>query len=234
MGKITCMVLDDDKIDCLTVLAFLQRYPHLECIGSFTSAETALTAVRDRQPEVLFLDVDMPGLTGLQVRKQLLDIPVCIFITAFPEYAVDAFELFALDFLVKPFTAQRFEKAIQRLDEYIGLRRRSDQLSHTLGADVIFIKEGYDKKKIRLDEVLYLEAFNKYTCIVTADRKYTVLAPLNGLLNENAFRCFVRIHRSFAVQKNYVTRIGTADVDVQGRTLPVGRTYKDTLHELAR
>lgn len=234
MSKITCMVLDDDKIDCLTVLAFLQRYPHLECIGSYMSSEKALAAMIDRQPEVLFLDVDMPGLTGLQVREQLLDIPVCIFITAFPEYAVDAFELSALDFLVKPFTSQRFEKAIQRLDEYLELRRRSDQLSHTLGADVIFIKEGYDKKKIRLDEVLYLEAYNKYTCIVTTEKKYTVLAPLNGLLTENAFRSFVRIHRSFAVQKNFVTRIGTTEVDVKGRTLPVGRTYKDTLHDLVR
>lgn len=198
------------------------------------SSEKALAAMIDRQPEVLFLDVDMPGLTGLQVREQLLDIPVCIFITAFPEYAVDAFELSALDFLVKPFTSQRFEKAIQRLDEYLELRRRSDQLSHTLGADVIFIKEGYDKKKIRLDEVLYLEAYNKYTCIVTTEKKYTVLAPLNGLLTENAFRSFVRIHRSFAVQKNFVTRIGTTEVDVKGRTLPVGRTYKDTLHDLVR
>jgi len=234
MGKITCMVLDDDKIDRLTVMAFLQRYPHLDCIGSYASAEAAIAAVREHQPEVMFLDVDMPGLTGLQVREQLLHIPVCIFITAFPEYALDAFELSALDFLVKPYTSQRFEQTIRRLDEYIGLCRRSDQLSHTLGADVIFIKEGYDKKKIRLDEVLYLEAYNKYTCIVTTDRKYTVLTPLNGLLSENAFRSFVRIHRSFAVQKNFVTRIGTADVDVQGKTLPVGRTYKDTLHELAR
>jgi DNA-binding LytR/AlgR family response regulator len=234
MGKITCMVLDDDNIDCLTVKAFLQRYPHLECIGAYLSAETAMAAAKEHRPDVLFLDVDMPGLSGLQVREQLLDIPACIFITAFPEYAVDAFELSALDFLVKPVTGQRFERAIQRVDEYIALRRRSDQLSHTLGADVIFIKEGYEKKKVRMDEVLYLEAFNKYTCIITADKKYTVLAPLHGLLNEDAFRCFVRIHRSYAVQKNFVTRIGTADVDVQGRTLPVGRTYKDTLHELAR
>jgi signal transduction histidine kinase len=114
-----------------------------------------------------------------------------------------------------------------RLEEYMQLRRRSEQLSHTLGGDVVFIKEGHERIKVRMADILYLEALNNYTAVVTPVKRYTVLSPISALLKETSFSRFVRIHRSFAVQKNFITRIGTGEVDVQGRTLPVGRTYDD-------
>jgi DNA-binding LytR/AlgR family response regulator len=228
------MVVDDDKIDRLTVLAFLRRYPFMECIGDYPAPGPALAAATTHTPDVLFLDIDMPDMNGLQLREQLLQIPACVFITAFPDYALDAFDLAALDFLVKPVSGDRFARTMTRLEEYMLLRRRSAQLSHTLGADVIFIKEGHERIKLRLEEVLYLEALNNYTGIVTAAKRYTVLTPISVMLKEDGFRRFIRIHRSFAVQKNFVTRVGAAEIEVQGRTLPVGRTYKDALHELDR
>lgn len=226
------MVVDDDRIDCLTVLAFLRRYPFMECIGDYSAAGPALTAAATRQPDVLFLDIDMPEMSGLALREQLLRIPVCVFITAFPDYALEAFDLSALDFLLKPIGADRFARMMSRLEEYMLLRRKSDQLNHTLGADAIFIKEGHTQVRVPMGEVLYLEALNNYTGVVTATRTYNVLTPISSLLKEEPFNRFVRIHRSFAVQKNYVTRISASHVDVQGQTLPVGRTYKDALHGL--
>jgi two-component system LytT family response regulator len=233
MDKVTCMVVDDDRIDCLTILAYLRRYPFLECIGDFAAAAPALAAAAVLQPDVLFLDIDMPETTGLQLREQLIRIPVCVFVTAFPDYALEAFELAALDFLVKPIDPDRFAVSMNRLEEYMQLRRRSARLSHTLGADVVFIKDGHDQIRVPLDEILYLEALNNYTGVVTPARKYTVLTPISMLLKEDPFSRFVRIHRSYAVQKNFVTRIGAREVEVQGRTLPVGRTYKDSLPKLS-
>jgi len=226
------MVVDDDRIDCLTVLAFLRQYPFMECIGDFPAAEPALVAAAERRPDVLFLDIDLPGIDGLRLREQLMQIPACVFITAFPDYALDAFDLAALDFLVKPVGADRFARTMSRVEEYMQLRRRSEQLSHTLGGDVLFIKDGHQRIKLRMEDVLYLEALNNYTGIVTLTKKYTVLTPISSLLKEATFRRFVRIHRSFAVQKNYVTRISTDGVQVQDRLLPVGRTYKEALSEL--
>jgi len=234
LDKVRCMVVDDDRIDCLTVLAFLRQYPFMECIGDFPAAGTALAAAAERQPDVLFLDIDMPGMNGIRLREQLMDIPACIFITAFPDYALEAFDLAALDFLLKPFSADRFARTMSRVEEYMQLRRRSEQFSHALGGNVLFIKEGHQRIKLRMEDVLYLEALNNYTGIITLTKKYTVLTPISSLLKEESFCRFVRIHRSFAVQKHYITRIGADEVQVQGTMLPVGRTYKDSLNELGR
>jgi DNA-binding LytR/AlgR family response regulator len=232
LDKITFMVVDDDRVDCLTLLAFLRRYPFMECIGDFASPVPALEAAITQLPDVLFLDIDMPDMSGLELRQQLLRVPACVFVTSFPEYALDAFELAAIDFLQKPFSADRFARTMDRIEEYIRIRRRSDQLSYTLGADTFFIKEGHKHVRVRMDDILYLEALNNYTGIITASEKYTVLKPISSLLKEGSFSRFIRIHRSFAVQKNFVTWIGSGEVQVHDKKLPVGRAYKDALNEL--
>jgi two-component system, LytTR family, response regulator len=230
--KITCMVVDDDEIDRLTTVSFLKDYPFIEITGVFDSPVKALAAVQQQPPEVLFLDVDMPEMSGLELRKQLLHIPACIFITSYPDYAVESFEMAALDFLVKPFKAERFGKTIQRLQEYMNVRHKSELLNHTLGADTIFIKDGNEQVKLQLYEIIYLEALKDYTGIITTNRKYAVLTPLGTLIKEKAFSNFIRIHRSYAVQKHFVKKISSAEVVVNDIVLPVGRTFKEALNSL--
>lgn len=227
--KFTCMVVDDDEIDRLTLLAFLEEVDFLEVIGSYESPAAALVASQKSLPDTIFLDIDMPGITGLALRRQLPQVPACIFITAYPDYAVESFEADALDFLVKPFSHDRFAKTLQRLKEYLTIHRKAELLNHTLGADTIFIKDGIQQIKLQLHEIIYFEALNNYTSIVTAKRKYTVLCTLGNLIKEKAFQNFIRIHRSYAVQKHFVKRISSAEVVVGNATLPVGRAYKDAL-----
>ncbi|MBS1914665.1 MAG: response regulator transcription factor [Bacteroidetes bacterium] len=228
-NKISCIVVDDDQVDKLLVLAYLETYSSIEVTGAYESPLAALEAAKKSLPDCLFLDIDMPEINGLQLREQLLHIPACVFITSYPDYAVEGFEMAALDFLVKPFSAERFGKTINRLQDFMTLKRKSDLLSHTLGADTIFIKDGHDQVKLQLHEVIYLEALNNYTSIVTNNRKYTVLSPISGLLKEKPFRSFVRIHRSYAVQKNFIKKINSGEVWVNDIALPVGRSYKDSL-----
>lgn len=233
ISTIGCMVVDDDQVDRLLVQAYLETYPFIQVNGVYESPSSALKAAAQKPPDCLFLDVDMPEMSGLQLRAQLMQIPACIFITSYPDYAVDSFEMAALDFLVKPFTAKRFDKTITRLREYMMLRRRADLLTHTLGADTIFIKDGHNQVKLPLHEVLYLEALNNYTSIVTSNRKYTVLSPISGLLKEKSFGSFIRIHRSYAVQKNFISKISADEVQMANNILlPVGRTYKQSLHNI--
>lgn len=226
------MVVDDDDIDRLTSLSFLNDYPFMEVIGAFDSPVAALTAAQQQAPDVLFLDIDMPEMSGLELRKQLLHIPACVFITSYPDYAVESFDMAALDFLVKPFKAERFAKTMGRLQQYMNIRHKADLLNHTLGADTIFIKDGNEQIKLQLHEVIYLEALKDYTGIVTAQRKYAVLSPLGNLIKEKAFRSFIRIHRSYAVQKNYIQKISSGEVLVNGVLLPVGRSYKEVLKSI--
>jgi two-component system, LytTR family, response regulator len=228
-NKITCMVVDDDEIDRLTTLSFLSSYPSMEVMAVFSSPLGALVAAQEKTPDVLFLDIDMPEMTGLELRHKLLHIPACIFITAYPDYAVESFEMEALDFLVKPFNGERFAKTMQRLHEYIDIRHKADLLNHTLGAETIFIKDGTDQIKLQLHEIIYLEALRDYTSVVTTTRKYAVLSPLGTLIKEKSFNNFIRIHRSYAVQKHFVNKISSKGVLVNNITLPVGRSYKEVL-----
>lgn len=223
-------MVDDDYIDLLTAVSFLEDYPFIEITGRYDSAAKALAAAEKLPPDVLFLDIDMAEMNGLQLREKLLNIPACVFITSYPDYAVESFEIDALDFLIKPFSHDRFAKTISRLTEYLTIRQKAELLSHTLGADTLFIKDGNNHIKLQLHEIVYLEALNNYTGIVTTNRKYTVLSTLGNLVKENAFRSFIRIHRSYAVQKHFIKKVSADEVLVNNNiALPIGRSYKEAL-----
>ncbi len=227
-----CIIVDDDEIDRLTTVSFVKKYPFLAITGVYSSAEEALEKTANQLPAVAFLDVDMPGLSGLELRKKLDHIPACIFITSFPDYAVESFELAALDFIVKPIRGERFEKTAQRIQEYFTIREKSNLLEHTLGGDTIFIKEGHEQIKLSLHEVLYLEALKDFTNVVTEKRKYCVLSSLGNLLKEPGFSSFIRIHKSYAVQKNFIDKVKGQELFIRNIILPVGRVYKPALEQL--
>src|ERR1700761_6330925 len=226
----SCIIVDDKHIDRLTVQAFLRKYPFMELAGSFGSAAEALDYVRSAgAPDALFLDVDMPGKNGLALRSELRTIPACIFITAHPEFALDGFELAALDYLVKPLNGERFEKAMRRLQEYLELHYKAGILDFTLGENTVIIKDGHNQVKLQIQEIVYLEALKDYTGIVTKQKKYCVLSPLGNLIKEKAFQSFVRIHRSYAIHRHAISEISAKGIRVNDILLPVGRSYKDSV-----
>jgi len=231
--EITCIIVDDDLVDRLTTVSFLKEYPNFKVLGYYESPLEALANAKSLNPDVLFLDIDMPELDGLELRGQLMQIPACVFITGFPEYALEGYELEAFDFLVKPFTSARFEKMINRLEEYFLIRNKSELLSHTLGADTIFIKEGTRQIKLQLHEIIYLEAMKDYTSINTVNRRYMILESISHLIKEKEFTNFIRIHRSYAVQKHFIKQYNSMnELLANDCTLPVGRNFKETLQNL--
>ena len=117
MKELTCVIIDDDEIDQLMVVSFVKRFPHMELVGAFLSAEKALHFCQDNLVDVIFLDIDMPGMDGLQLRKALAAIPACIFVTSHPEHAVESFQLDTLDFIVKPVKLDRFTQTMVRIDD---------------------------------------------------------------------------------------------------------------------
>jgi two-component system, LytTR family, response regulator len=227
-----CVVVDDDEIDRLTVLMNLQKFPFIRMQGAFSSAEEAVTHILKDPVQMILLDIDMPGMSGIELRSRLLNVPVCIFITSYPDYAVESFDAAALDFIVKPFTSERFSQAMQRAKEYLEIREKADLFEYSLGFDTVFIKQGHEKTKVKLHDILYLEALKDYTGIVTAQRKYCVLGSLGTLLQETNFRSFIRIHRSFAVQRHYIRKVDTNNVYVNKTSLPLGKTFKKNIDEL--
>lgn len=224
-----CVIVDDNEIDRLTALAHARQYPILNVIGVFESATEALSTLRDQPVEVLLLDIDMPDLSGLELRASLMQVPVCVFITSYPDYAAEGFAVDAFDYLVKPIRRDRFAHTINRIETYFDLTRKAQLFDLTLGADTVFIKAGHEQIKLNLHEILYMEGLKDYTRIVTATHQYTVLSSIGNLLQSKPFGSFLRIHRSYAVQRHYIDRISAQQVQVQQFTLPVGRSYKAVL-----
>ncbi|KAF2516049.1 LytR/AlgR family response regulator transcription factor [Flavobacterium foetidum] len=231
MKKYSCIIIDDDEIDRLTVLSFAKKFPILDIIGVFEDAEDALPFLEKEKVDILFLDIDMPGLNGIDFRKQALEIPVCVFITAHPEHAVESFQIETLDFIVKPLKLDRFTQTINRIEEFMEIKLKASLFEASIGGDTIYIKEGHEQTKVKLHEILYLEALKDYTLIITNKKRHCVLSSIGNLLKEDHFQSFIRIHRSFAVQKQFIQKMNSTEIILNNNvSIPVGRSYKENLN----
>ena len=230
MKKHNCVIIDDDEIDRLTVVSYAKRFSVLNIMGVFENAEEALPLLEKEKIDILFLDIDMPIMNGLDFRKKTMEVPVCIYITAHPEHAVESFELDTLDFIVKPIKMDRFTQTMSKIEDYMELKLKAQLFESSIGGDVIYIKEGHNETKVKLHDILYLEALKDYTKIVTSTKKHCVLTSIGNLLKENHFQSFVRIHRSFAVQKQYIDKKMSNELLLNnGMLIPIGRSYKENL-----
>ena len=234
MKKLNCIIVDDDEIDRLTTLSYVKKFDNLTIIGTFESAHLALEVLEKQTIDVLFLDIDMPEINGFELRKKASQIPVCIFITAHPEHAVESFELETLDFIVKPIKLDRFTQTVNRINEFMEIKLKAQLFELSIGGDTIYIKEGHEQTKVKLHDILYLEALKDYTLVVTNQKRHCVLSSIGNLLKENHFQSFIRIHRSFAVQKQYIDKKYTHEILLNnGVSLPIGRSYKDYVANLS-
>lgn len=229
--KYSCIIIDDDEIDRLTVVSFAKKFPILDILGVFESADEALPFIEEQKVDILFLDIDMPGLNGIEFRKKAMEIPVCIFITAHPEHAVESFEIETLDFIVKPLKLDRFTQTMSRVEEFMEIKLKALLFEASIGGDTIYIKEGHEQTKVKLHEILYLEALKDYTLVITEKKRHCVLSSIGNLLKEDHFQSFIRIHRSFAVQKQFIHKMNSTEIILNNNiSIPVGRSYKENLN----
>ena len=230
MERFKCIIVDDDELDRLTVTSFVKRFPKFSIIGIFDNSKDALACLEKEEIDILFLDIDMPGDNGIALRKKADHVPVCIFITAHAEHAVESFQLETLDFIIKPLKFERFTRTVNRIEEFMEIREKASLYESSLGGDAIYIKEGHNQIKVKLHEIIYLEALKDYTLLVTEKKRHCVLSTLGNLLNTENFVSFIRVHRSFAVQKQRVKKISTSEIVMDSLAIvPVGRSFKDNL-----
>lgn len=232
---INCVIVDDNELDQLALLSCLKRHSQFRVLGVFSSPEKALPVVENIEVDVLFLDIQMPGMNGLEFRRRIENIPVCIFISSSPDFAVESYELETLDYLLKPLYADRFARTVQRIESFLEIQNKSNAYIDVQNSekDEFFIKEGKHQLKINLSDIIYLEALKDYTRILTVTGKHMVNSPLGTLIKEPKFNSFIRIHRSYAVPKNAIKRIDRTEVMLEnGEKIPVGKTYRDAVLEI--
>jgi DNA-binding LytR/AlgR family response regulator len=230
MKKITAIIVDDNIVDQQYLQAIVDGYhTSIELKGCFANALEAQEYLQTNRVDIMFMDIDMPVINGMDYFKQLKDPPICIFITAYSEYAWEGFEANAFDYILKPVKPKRFEDTINRLTEYYEIKQRADLYDAGFEENTIVIKEGTTKHVVPLSDILYIEALKDYSKVVTATKKILTLSKLKHFLDKLPPQQFTRVHRSYAIAINKVQRSDSNDVYINNQQIPIGKTFKQSL-----
>lgn len=229
IGNIRCMIIEDDELDRLVLHQHIKQFENIAVVGSFDSAEQAIPHL-NTAIDLIILDIDLPGMSGIEFRKMTQKIPACIFVSSHPEYAIETFEVDTFDFLTKPLKSERFSYSMQKLFDFFEMKEKSESFDALVGENNIRIKEGNSISQIKISDILYLEALKDYTRIITSEKKHCILDSLGNILHKSYFDSFVRIHKSYAVPRHLIRSKNTHEVElVQQIKLPIGRAYKSNL-----
>jgi DNA-binding LytR/AlgR family response regulator len=229
-----CIALDDEPLALDIIEAYVKKHPELNLIARCNNAEEASKVLNSQHIDLMFLDIQMPGVTGLNFVRSLKNKPLFMFTTAYSEYAIDGFELDAIDYLLKPIAYDRFEKAIEKAKEYYTIKNNSGLTESDLENDFIFVKANQQLIKLAYGEILYVEAFADYIKIFLNDRKIVTLQTMKKMEAKLPSDIFSRVHRSFIVNRKAVQSFSTSVCEVNGEKIPVGKNYKNDFIKLMK
>ena len=232
---LTCAIIDDDEINRLTLEHYIGLMPDLKLEVSLADGIAGLTYFgKEKKVDLLFLDIEMPHLNGLEMLRVLADPPEVIITTVRSDFAVDAFELRVADYLVKPFEFARFTQAVQRVMQRLRPAAGPAAAAPAAAPEVpasadLFVKVNSRMVRINFDDVLYVEALSDYVNIVTPKHKYIVYTTLKGLETRlTPFPSFVRVHRSYLLNTQHIESIEDNTAHLKdGHFVPIGKSYQD-------
>ena len=220
------IALDDEPLALEVVRSHASKVPFLNLKAEFTDAFKAMEYIQKENIDLIFLDIKMPDISGIDFMNSLNKKPMVIFTTAYSEHAVTSFELDAIDYLLKPFSLSRFVKGCNKAYELFQLRNKSGS------ADFIFLKTGYEQEKVNFDDILYLEAAGNYVNFVLKNKSLLsrmTFAELEVILPKNKF---IRIHRSYMAAVAAINRIERHQIHIKDIQIPVSESYMANLSRL--
>lgn len=220
---INCLVVDDEPIAREGMMEYVRQIDYLNPIAQCKSATEAVGLLQKNKIDLIFLDIQMPKLTGIDFIKALSNPPLVIFTTAYSEYALEGFELDVVDYLLKPISFARFLKAVEKAQSY--LHARDKEVSVT--QDFFFIKCNGKIEKILMADVIYIEAMANYVIIHTRLKKYITYLTFSGIEEQLPYDLFVRIHKSFLVAISAIQTIDGNEVITNTMRLPMSKNYKN-------
>ncbi len=233
---INAIIVDDEPLAQDILETYLERIPQIELVGKCDNAFEANDLLKAQDVDLMFLDINMPQLTGTDFLRGLKDPPVTIFTTAYPNYALDGFELNALDYLVKPISTERFLQACNRAVEQVEMKQKGKAGTVEDGGPGFFFVKA-DKKLVRvnLEEIVYIEGLKDYVIIRMPNDRVITLQTMKSLEQRLPSDTFQRIHRSYIVNLKRIEAVQGNSIEVKekGKTtnLPVGKSYRDVLDE---
>jgi len=227
MEKFKCLIVEDEPLAAEVLEDYIGQVPFLELKGICSDAIYALEILQKQKIDVVFLDIHLPRVKGLDFIKMLKNRPQIIVTSAYRDYALDGYELNVLDYLLKPINFNRFLMAVTKLksqntaEVVVNPQGVSTERAH------LFININKKRVKIYLDEILYIESKREYISIVIKDRSFLTKFQLSEIEELLASNNFIRVHRSFIVAKNKIDAFTASDVEISGQQIPIGRSYKE-------
>ena len=225
MIKLKCIAIDDEPLALKLIARYVHQFPELQLVQTFEDAISGAEYLRQGSTDLLFIDINMPDITGIELVRSLDKKPIIIFITAYKNFAFEGFELEALDYLLKPIDARRFAKAVEKAIDYYKYKNASPEGKHD---NSLYVYSEYRMVKINLDDIEYIESMQDYIKIHVRNAKTILtLMPLKKVLEKLPANKFQRIHRSFIVAVDKINSIHNRKVQLADAELPVSESYMD-------
>jgi two-component system LytT family response regulator len=222
-----CLVIDDEPKALEILSDYIEKVPGLEVAETFRDPLKALKFIQDNPVDLLFLDINMPDLSGIQLLNTLRDRPLVIFTTAYSEYALESYDYDAVDYLLKPIEFDRFLKAVNKARQLFPKKEKS-MISFNGNSDYVFIKSGTDYYKLKTSEILYIRGTGNYLTFVTPKKEILSLLTMKKALDILPEK-FSRIHKSYIVNFDHVDLIDNDEVRIEDCRIPIGDSYRDGL-----
>jgi len=237
--SIRCVIIDDEPLAIEKLKGFVTKVPYLQLVASFQSGIEAIPILKSEQIDLLFLDIQMEDLTGIQLLQVLNYKPCVIFTTAYSEYAVKGYELDICDYLLKPISFERFMLAVNKIVDRMTVNAKAEKMNKVetqdaKAIDFMMVKTDYHMQKITFDEILFFEGMKDYIRIHTHEKRIMTLQTFKNMEEILPADQFCRIHKSFIVSLNKIEKIERNQVFINGEHLPIGETYRKTFFDLLK
>jgi DNA-binding LytR/AlgR family response regulator len=225
---ITAVAIDDEPLALQLIVDYIHKTPDLSLLGQFENPLEAAQYISNNQVDIVFTDIQMPGLTGIEFTRSMIDGPVVIFTTAFEKYAIDGFKLDIADYLLKPFTYEEFLISVHKAERMIRSIRKSADEDLT-NNEFLFLKSEYKIKRINFRNILYIEGLKEYVKVYTihSDKPILSLSSLKILETKLPAEKFMRVHRSFIVNLEKIDTIDRSRIIFGKKYIPIGDQYKE-------
>jgi DNA-binding LytR/AlgR family response regulator len=229
--KIKCIIIDDEPVAIEIIKDYVDKTNFLKLLETFREPLKAIEFLQHNKVDLIFLDINMPGLSGIQFLNALYTKPLVIFTTAYSEFAVESYDFDATDYLLKPIEFTRFLKAANKaLEQYKIKNKRSDDNTTTHEADYILIKSSGDFHKTKVSDILYIKGAGNYLLVNTDENEIITLSTMTDILKKLPSNSFLRIHKSFIINFNKVDVIEKEQVKIKDKYIPIGEAFRNNLN----
>jgi DNA-binding LytR/AlgR family response regulator len=228
---IKCIIVEDETLAQDVIQSHLRKIDRLELVGIYRNAPEALEALNSQEVDVMFLDIRLPGMSGLNFLRTLTDPPLVVLTTAYAEYALESYEFSVIDYLLKPISFERFSRAVSKITDGRLFSQVSKERDRSM-EDHIFIKSNSKFFKVNFSEIVYVQGMKDYLKIHTPEYTLVTHQTMNELEKILPTRQFIRIHKSYIVAIAHIRTIYGNSVELEKTTIPIGINYKDNVMTL--